>query len=786
MVLSRLHLKNFKRYEEFSLSFREGLTGIIGRNGSGKSTIFEAIYFALYGEVKKQNVRYSGADAKAPVVVELWFETAEGEYGIERSFRGKNLTAQAKLFRAGTLVASGAAEVNAAVVKLTGMSKEAFSHTLFASQKELMSLGSLKNEERRKIIRKLLGLEKIDRIEKVLLEEIRERRRDIKSYTAVLMSRTQKSEKEETIRRLRIRIEKIETMRRETENEYRKLQEERRLSQKAIEVFKSQKERKRTLKSDYQMACQRVEALEKMLQKEEKEARALEDAAETLAGMSGTKAAYEALRSRLEEMQRARESQIRKEELEKRKREHRIRFEKLQEEIGSLEKELEPIRKQEERMDALEEKIRETEKRRLQLQERERRLQGKIAGAQRRIDDIRGQIETIEKLGRESPCPVCTRPLQEAYDEVLASLNRQITTLLRREIAQEEKKLRECSERSEEAQELEGRLRKRLQERGEALVRMRERAKELEKAHESMEELREKMSAIDEAIAALGEIEYDPKIHESVRKQEPSLKKEYDRVVRLETQLERRKRVEESLVQIKIDLKEMSEQKRRLEKAYREAVYDADAHGEEERHFETLERELDEKRSRIHDLSLEITRIAGEIEKIHETLLADAQKRRRLQQLERDLQDDEKIRILLDRFKTDLNARVAPRISLIASELFAMITRGRYQHIEVSDDFDFFIYDEGVRYPIGRFSGGEVDLANLVLRIAISRTLGELNGTSAVGFLAFDEIFGSQDHERRMMIMEALHLIKEQYRQIFLISHESEIKEMLENVVELG
>lgn len=34
-------------------------------------------------------------------------------------------------------------------------------------------------------------------------------------------------------------------------------------------------------------------------------------------------------------------------------------------------------------------------------------------------------------------------------------------------------------------------------------------------------------------------------------------------------------------------------------------------------------------------------------------------------------------------------------------------------------------------------------------------------------------------------IMEAFHTIKEQYRQIFLISHESEIQEMFERVVEL-
>ena len=147
--------------------------------------------------------------------------------------------------------------------------------------------------------------------------------------------------------------------------------------------------------------------------------------------------------------------------------------------------------------------------------------------------------------------------------------------------------------------------------------------------------------------------------------------------------------------------------------------------------------------------------------------------------------DYEKIKVSLSEFKTRLNSKIAPRISAIASDMYARITKGKYQHIEVGDDFDFFIYDEGQRYPIERFSGGEIDLANLVLRIAISKTLSELNGAGNIGFLAFDEVFGSQDESRRMEILEAFHTIKEQYRQIFLISHEMEIKEMFERVVEV-
>ena len=65
------------------------------------------------------------------------------------------------------------------------------------------------------------------------------------------------------------------------------------------------------------------------------------------------------------------------------------------------------------------------------------------------------------------------------------------------------------------------------------------------------------------------------------------------------------------------------------------------------------------------------------------------------------------------------------------------------------------------------------------MRIAISKTLGELSGSGGVGFLAFDEVFGSQDEERRLEIMEAFHTIKEQGRWFGAISHVEALKERM-------
>jgi exonuclease SbcC len=49
MHLDKLVMRNFKKYRRAEVDFQDGLTGIVGSNGSGKSTIVEAIAWALYG-----------------------------------------------------------------------------------------------------------------------------------------------------------------------------------------------------------------------------------------------------------------------------------------------------------------------------------------------------------------------------------------------------------------------------------------------------------------------------------------------------------------------------------------------------------------------------------------------------------------------------------------------------------------------------------------------------------------------------------------------------------------
>ncbi|MBU4139038.1 MAG: AAA family ATPase, partial [Euryarchaeota archaeon] len=48
MLIKSVELKNVKSYSHETIEFLEGINGICGQNGHGKSTILESIGYALF------------------------------------------------------------------------------------------------------------------------------------------------------------------------------------------------------------------------------------------------------------------------------------------------------------------------------------------------------------------------------------------------------------------------------------------------------------------------------------------------------------------------------------------------------------------------------------------------------------------------------------------------------------------------------------------------------------------------------------------------------------------
>ncbi len=785
MTLESLRLHNFKRYASYEITFESGLCGILGRNGRGKSTIFDGVFFALYGDYKGSKELIPTAGSTGGVKVELNFEIEGKSYTAIREFRGKALTAYATLKEGDESIVTGAREVTTAVTKLLGMAKEAFLHTVFASQKELTALSSMKNDERKSMMRRLLGLEKIDKIEEMIREELRELNRELKNASGFLLGDdVLKAHREE----LKTKTETAATL----ESRIKQLSEEAATLKTAYESAKTALDTHQRAKEERQKKLEVLDKLQQALTLEQKQLTALDEELKTLQAQQSRytsqlplKARFDVLEKLLTDQENLKAAYLKKEGLEKEQEELRKSYTARKEEVAQLTKEIAPLEALKTQLTQEQTQFKTLKSAFDTLSEQITRTTAEIASNRTNIASVQEKVSRITELGAESACPVCTRPLLENYDAVLTSLHREIVDVYQKQIDEAQTRLNALNEQKTQQQKALSEAETRQSTTDKHVALLLSKTQDLAKAQEKFKEVETRGLTNKAALAQLINIIYDEKAHIALRAERDTLKPQVDALRALEALIAtipaKTEAAQKLRAQIQTDTQSIAAQ----QKLIAEDTYSEKAHADAAVHVKTAETAKDAKGVELNTAVLEQTNIRRDIEAIDKEIKRDETNRASLKTRENDQADYEKLKAVMSEFKTHINARVAPRIGEVASEMYSRITRGRYQHIEVSPEFDFYIYDNGERYPIERFSGGEIDLANLVLRIAISKTLGELSGGGNIGFLAFDEVFGSQDEERRIQIMEAFHTISESYRQIFLISHETEIKEMFERVVEL-
>lgn len=174
---------------DFTIFGRQGLYLISGDTGAGKTTIFDAITFALYGEPSGTN-RDSGmfrskyADSKTPTFVKLEFEYDGKTYLIERNptyerpkERGEGTTTQnanATLLMPDGAPVTGLKNVDARIYEIIGIDRTQFSQIAMIAQGDFMKLLFSKTDERQKIFRKIFKTDMFVRLQDQLKKDANE------------------------------------------------------------------------------------------------------------------------------------------------------------------------------------------------------------------------------------------------------------------------------------------------------------------------------------------------------------------------------------------------------------------------------------------------------------------------------------------------------------------------------------------------------------------------------------------------------------------------------------
>jgi exonuclease SbcC len=179
----RLDLDGFTVFREpTTVDFTDiDFFALVGPTGSGKSTILDAITFALYGTVPRWGNRSAIANALAPSAAEarvrLVFESAGQRYVcsriVRRDAKGQVTTKHAGLEaitsaegdgELGEVLAGTPAEVDTAILRVVGLPYEQFTKCVVVPQGEFAAFLHAKPAERQKILVNLLGLDVYGRI----------------------------------------------------------------------------------------------------------------------------------------------------------------------------------------------------------------------------------------------------------------------------------------------------------------------------------------------------------------------------------------------------------------------------------------------------------------------------------------------------------------------------------------------------------------------------------------------------------------------------------------------
>ena len=786
MRISYLELRNYRRFRDVKVQFPDGIVGIIGSNGSGKTTLIEGIAWALFGNTEevvrtsRESIRRAGAGTSESCGAVLEFELGGAGYRIEREMGGKSLTMKASLRTGDTVLAEGDKPVKKAVEKLIGMDHKSFFTSVFARQKELNALQNVAAGERKKAVLRMLRIDGIDDVIAKVRDDRRTVENKIKGAEGMLLDEDGRDR--EAI--IKGRLPELQKALGEAETLLKAAEEAEAAASRAFEEARKQKEALRKDADAHDAAAKDLHAkrsaaaqLEQQAQRLDKRAQEARAKLSRLPELEAAERAWSEAASAAEKLEEERRKDDRAKHIAEDLRADGVASEGLKKELAGAEKaaageDLEAQKK------ALEASRLESERARTDISDKLGELRARMRERLAAEARDRARLEEILRLGKEGKCPTCERRLDEAYDLLAAKLRGDVDTAKA-----------EAQEAAARTEELQNQLRA-LDKRDEALKKKaarieqesdrRRRAEEAAKGlKRQLAQLEARAAAKSKELSALGEVSFSKEAYDLARSERDRLKPLHEEFLKLRATGEELARIEsdqrdvgEKAAKLGLEAEALSRLTKELEpkKAEHEKVQKLvdekmDIMNKAKDEARSRARKRDEAKGALQFADKELANIERAKKSIEEERLRKVE----LASLEE----------VMVSFKDDLIGRVRPTLGELTSHVLRLTTGERYSRVEIDEGYEMQVDDEGALHPVGRFSGGEADLANLALRLAISRIIAERTGANPINFLILDEIFGSLDPDRKRSVMTALAGLSAQFRQIFLITHIEDIKDLM-------
>jgi exonuclease SbcC len=781
MVLKRIKLNNYRRFRSLELEFPENLIGIVGKNGAGKSSLIEAVGWALYGtriaRTDKQDMRTQSMADNSVCSVELDFSYGGQDYRIVRKIKGRNAIVEASLVRAGATEPEAVQErgVTEYVNHLLKLDYQSFLVSVFARQKELAALSSMQPEERRRSLVRLIGIDEID----AARERVRQDRKEQANYLDGLRTGLEDVKVlEERCRDLDEKLAAQELEVHRLDADMNKKRDELAAVKTRFEAASELRDRFHALETRVARVQAQMSEAEKSLAKRQQEQPIIEEAEREWASIQPMLVELDILRTALAQWDQKALQHTRRETLAQ----NLAQVEKLLAGMEQRERDLAAAVEQNKELEAnLEEntnRIAELEKEGEEWRTQLTLCSGQLESAKRNGLEWTEKLQTLQKLGPQGKCPTCTQPLQGHFQQAIDEIEEKIQALREEYRAH---KAREATVQTllQDWDKKHRLIRQEKEQLIKSLAGLQQVAKQRQALRQELQGVQANVEQTRAQWQALAAVDYDPVQHQQLQTKFKEMQKLEQKAGQLQERIGRKASLAEEIVQSQAMLETLRTSLNDLVNDQKALHFQEEAFLAAKKEIEHLQQQVEQAQGEWMQAREKAASFRRDQQTAREAIAANREKRAQIDALQESTHYLELLEAHFNRFRLELAGRIRPLLAHRASDLLAMTSSNRYQRMELDEDYNIQVFDGNRAYAIDRFSGGEQDLVNLCLRIAISQIVAERSGGAPINFIVLDEVFASQDEERKQLILSALARLSTQFRQMFMITHVEAIRDAL-------
>ena len=782
-MIDRLYIYNFRRIRYGMIEFRDGLTVLCGKNGTGKSTAIEALDFNLYGKTKagtkNDTIRRSGATDDEPTmtIVDM---TVNGVHYRCRRYMTRKLNVMASLYKCtdeeyerlleqadpseldkglGTEVASSTTGVTNAITDLLGVAYDGFCASFVAQQKELDSLVNLTRENRKKFLLKQIGYDRLDDIKKQESQQVRDRQ------NAIDILKRQSLDKDKLLNDLSTAKINLTTLNGRITNGTKFIadaESKQATAQSEYSALLSAAERAKTAQSEYTEKTTRLAALKDELAADEAK---LAENIKISDGYDENANIGKELMENQMRLERVRGYAMRRSEAEQLKAVHDDRVAKIESAKKQLSA-LAPSDGEQPSLDAPQNAL---------TASRERRSANaaELSRAERTVSSLSSLIAQVA-AGNAAKCPTCGSDISS--DSGRAHLQSELDTATsEREALTAEKATIDSEIKAAEA-ELTSARQRLLTWQSQQSTRTR-----LESSIAAEEfSLADSTARLETAMAYLDANAADAMASEDVMRLEQtvaSLAELSRREAAMKAAFYEARRLTSEKERLTAEIGELEKATASLSETLSENAGVQEKFADCEKTLRDATATLSKYRGAVEDMRREQGSLESSIKSYESSLETAERQRDDMAKIMRELEAHTAARGIIDWLREKLPSRIAPKLSAEASRLLQIATGGAYSMLEIDEEYDVTVMTEAGDRPIAMMSGGEQDIVSLCIRIAIAKMILESTGAGEQAFV-LDEIFGALDDERKSSACDALNNLGGSLSRILCITHIDDIKDM--------